>query len=75
MKHWRVDYTIKYIDGREEELEATFETYNIAMALGMAINNVREPLLCNPDVNDVVIWNIAIVNDDVFPEEGDPDDH
>ena len=75
MKHWRVDYSINYIDGRVEEKAAIVEARNITVALGIAINDVTDPLKGRLDVTRATIWNIGIMEDDVFPEEGDPDDH
>ena len=75
MKHWRVDYAIKYIDGREEEKVAMVEARNITAALNLAINDVTDPLKGRLDVSLATIWNIGIMEDDVFPEEGDPNDH
>lgn len=74
MKHWRVDYTIKYIDGREEELEATLEASSIVAAVDRAVINIEGPQTGNPEISDIVIWNIGIMEDNVFTEEGDEGD-
>lgn len=61
MKHWRVDYSIKLADGTSGEFEATFEAQNITIALAMAVNNIVDPNKSNPDIDEVVIWNIGII--------------
>lgn len=71
MKHWRIDYTVEYIDGRQEELSAEVEARSITNALELAIANITNPLRAVPEVSRVVIWNIGIIDDDVFPEEGE----
>ena len=71
MKHWRIDYTIEYIDGKQEEREATLEARNITKALELAIINITDPLKVVPEVSRTVIWNVGIIEDDVFPEEGE----
>lgn len=74
MKHWRIDYTVEYIDGRQEELTAEVEARNITVALGLAINDVTDPLRRQPEVSRAVIWNVGIMEDNVFPEEGEGND-
>lgn len=72
MKHWRIDYTIEYINRRKEENEARLEARSITNALELAIANITNPLRAVPEVSRVVIWNVGIIEDDVFPEEGEP---
>lgn len=69
MKHWRIDYTIEYIDGRKEERDAVVEARSITTALENVINNVTNPLKKQLDVSRAVIWNACIIEDDVLPEE------
>lgn len=69
MKHWMIDFSIKYIDGKVKEGQATLEARNITIALGMAIGNIRKPMLKNPEISDVVIWDVGIVEDEVFEDE------
>lgn len=73
MKHWMVDYSIRYIDGKVKEERATLEARNITIALGMALGNIRKPLMQDPEISDVVIWDVGIVEQDVFEEEQDED--
>lgn len=75
MKHWMINYAVKYVDGRTEEKRAIVEGRYMVTALGTALLDIIDPLLKQDDVADAVIWNIGIMEDDVFPEEGDPDDH
>lgn len=69
MKHWRIDYTIEYIDGHKEERDAVVEARNIVAAISLAVNDVTGPLKAVPEVSRAVIWNACIIEDDVFPEE------
>ena len=73
MKHWSIDYSIKYIDGTVKEEQATLEAENITIALGMALGNIRKPMLQDPEISDVVIWGVGIIEDEVFEEEQDED--
>ena len=68
MKHWIVDFSIKYTNGTVEEGQATLEAKNITIALGMALGNIRKPMLQDPEISDVVIWGVGIVEDEVFDE-------
>ena len=69
MRHWNVDYSIKYIDGTVKEEQATLEARNISIAVGMALGNIRKPMLKDPEISDVVIWDVGIVEDEVFEDE------
>ena len=69
MKNWLVDYSIKHINGRVQEGQAKLQARNITIALGMALNNIRKPMMQDPEITDVVIWGIGIVEDDVFEED------
>ena len=69
MKHWNVDYSIKYIDGTVEEKQTTLEARNISIAVGMALGNIRKPMLKEPEISDVVIWDVGIVEEEVFDED------
>lgn len=71
MKHWMIDYLIKYINGTVKEGQATVEARNISIALGMALGNIRKPMLQNPEISDVVIWYVGIVEDEVFEDESE----
>ena len=65
MKHWIVDYSIKYTNGTVKEGQATLEAKNITIALG----NIRKPMLQDPEISDVVIRGVGIVKDEVFEDE------
>ena len=45
------------------------EARNIRHALDLADENIRKPMLKDPEITDVVIWNVGIVEEDVFTEE------
>ena len=66
MKHWRVDYSIKYVNGVKKELVGTVEAQSIAVAYGTAFNNIVEPRKNDPEISEVVIWSIGIIEDEVF---------
>ena len=74
MKHWRIDYTIEYIDGHKEERDAVVEARNIVAAISLAVNDVTDPLRRQLEVSRAVIWNVGIMEDNVFPEEGEGND-
>lgn len=75
MKHWMINYAVKYVDGRTEEKRAIVEGRYMVTALGTALLDIIDPLLEREDVRDAVIWSIVINDVDVFPEEGDLNDH
>ena len=64
--HWTVDYSIMYINGEFEEKRATLEARNIRAAIDEADRKIRRPLREDPEVTDVVIWDVGIIEDDVF---------
>ena len=66
MKHWSIDYSIKYTDGSVRELKEQVEAKNIGRALALAIKCIKKPLLLRRDVADVVIWDVGICEVDVF---------
>ena len=72
MKHWIANYSVKCKDGHEVEVEATnIEANSILEALEVVKRDHTEPLKGQPNVECVIIWNIGIIDDDVFPEEGE----
>lgn len=71
MKHWMIEYSIRYINGTVKEGQATVEARNISIALGMALGNIRKPMLQDPEISDVVIWDVGIVEDEVFEDESE----
>ena len=71
MKHWMINYDVKYKDGHIEEKRATVKGRYMVTALGTALLDIIDPLLEREDVREAVIWNIGIMEDDVFPEEGE----
>ena len=70
MKHWRVDYSIKYRFGdiAVEELSIRVEAENITIALGKALqyidNDYRDKE--KRGIEQIVIWSIGMIEDDVF---------
>ena len=66
MKHWTVDYSVRYINGEIEEKRASLEAGNIRAAVDEADRKIRRPLRDDPEVTDVVIWDVGIIEDDVF---------
>ena len=71
MKHWKVSYIVEYIDRKKEEMTAVVKARNIVKALETAIETVTDPLRKQLKVSRVIIWDICIIEDDVFPEEGE----
>lgn len=70
MKHWRVDYSIKYRFGdiAVEELSIRVEAENITIALGKALqyidNDYRDKE--KRGIEQIVIWSIGMIENDVF---------
>ena len=69
MKSWSVNYSVKFVDGKIEERETILLAKDIFLALDDAKITIRRPLILQPDVSDVVIWDIGIMDDEVFEEE------
>ena len=75
-KTWSISYSIKFKNGRVQEVgmfprEGDFEPAEIKArtiwgALRKAEYNIAAPLRKDPGIEDVVIWNIGIMEDDVF---------
>lgn len=68
-KDWLICYAIKYKDGHIEEKRATVKGNYIVTALGTALCDIIDLIKERDDVDDAVIWNIGIIDDDVFPEK------
>ena len=71
MKHWRVDYSIKYRFGdiAVEELSIRVEAENITIALGKALQYIDENYRDREKrgIEQIAIWNIGIATEeDVF---------
>ena len=66
MKTWLIYYSRKYKSGRVQECQAEMRAENISIALGMAIVNIQQPMLKDPEISDVVIWDVGIKEEDVF---------
>ena len=66
MKTWRIDYSIKEKNGEVKESSAKLEAENITTALALGLRNIREPMVNSPDVEEVVIWGVTIIDEDVF---------
>ena len=66
MKNWSADFTIKYTSGRKKEGTVKVEAHDITRALATVINDIINPMRMDPEVEEVVVWNIGILEDDVF---------
>ena len=66
MKHWLINFSIMYENGKSNEGVVELEAANISEALNNVIDNIQKPSLQDPDITDFVIWNIGIKEDDVF---------
>ena len=72
MKQWLASYSVKCRNGHEAEIEVTgIWADNITKALEVLKRDHTDKLKNDPNVEKVVIWNICIIDDDVFPEEGE----
>ena len=67
-KDWLICYAIKYKDGHIEEKRATVKGNYIVTALGTALCDIIDLIKEHDDVADAVVWNIGIIDNDVFPE-------
>ena len=67
-KDWLICYAIKYKDGHIEEKRATVKGNYIVTALGTALCDIIDPIKEQDDVADAIIWNIGIIDNDVFTE-------
>lgn len=71
MKHWIVDFSIKYLTGEVavEGLTIKVEAENITIALGKALQYIDENYRDREkrEIEQIAIWNIGIAaEDDVF---------
>lgn len=69
MKHWTVDFSIRYRRGEvgHEEQLIKIEAENITIALGKAIQHINMIRARDTgNIDQIVIWNISIIEDDVF---------
>lgn len=71
MKHWQVDYTTKYKSGKKQDGVATIEANNIVAAMAAALSDIRKPALDDPEVEELRIWDIGIIEESVFEEDED----
>ena len=60
MKHWRIDYSVRSAMGIDE-LSFIVEADDIHEALAIAENKIED----RPG-EEVVIWDVGIMEDDVF---------
>ena len=42
------------------------EAENITTALALGLKNIREPMVSSQDIEDIVIWSVTIIDEDVF---------
>jgi len=66
MKHWIASYTIEYKDGYITKETVGVESHDITRALATVINEIINPMRMDPEIEEVVVWNIGILEDDVF---------
>ena len=65
-KHWKISYSMMYRNGSVQEAESTIAADTIDQALKMAQLNITKPILQTGAYEDIVIWDVAIMEDDVF---------
>ena len=66
MKHWIVDYSVRFMDGHIEEYRTDFLTDTIKEALDMAEKMTAELKDKDDSIEQIVIWAIGIQEMDVF---------
>ena len=66
MKEWKVDFTKRFKDGREVECGRVIEARTIQDALEQAEKICEGEEANNENVDRIVIWNVCIIQDDVF---------
>lgn len=66
MKHWIVDYSVRFMDGHTEEYRTDFLTDTIKEALDMAEKMTAELKDKDDSIEQIVIWAIGIQEMDVF---------
>lgn len=66
-KDWQICYSIRHKDGLIEECRATLRAPSIMDALLEAKERITIPRIDNDkDVYDIVIWNVGIIDEEVF---------
>lgn len=66
MKHWIVDYSVRFMDGHTEEYRTDFLVDTIRNALDMAEKMTAELKDKDDSIEQIVIWAIGIQEMDVF---------
>ena len=66
MKHWIVDYSVRFMNGSTEEYRTDFLTDTIKEALDMAEKMTAELKDKDDSIEQIVIWAIGIQEMDVF---------
>ena len=66
VKTWNVCYSVRYINQTVKEHQVEVEARSLLEAYRIVAANYAGPELKQPDVDKVVIWDVAIVNQDVF---------
>ena len=66
MKHWIVDYSVRFMNGSIEEYRKDFLTDTIKEALDMAEKMTTELKDKDDSIEQIVIWSIGIQEMDVF---------
>lgn len=66
MKDWKVDYTRRFKDGSEHECGKVISARTINEALEQADRICEKEEYEIEGIDQIVIWNVCIVQDDVF---------
>ena len=66
MKRWLIHFSIKYTNEAIKEGNVEVEAANISDALNNVVENIQKPYLQDPEITDFVIWDIGIIEEDVF---------
>ena len=63
MKTWKVEYSIKYIDGSEEPAETVLRARSIRMALAQMQIMTKELLRTTLSISDIEVQGIQMINE------------
>lgn len=66
IKTWNVCYSVLYLNQTVKEHQVEVEARSLLEAYRIVAAKYAGPELKRPDVDKVVIWDVAIVNQDVF---------
>lgn len=66
MKDWKIDYTVRFKNGKEKEYGRLIPAEDIFEATEKAKTHIEDMKKCNTDIDRIVLWAVGIVQMDVF---------